>query len=217
VARLRPHHDFAEDRLSARLAAALALAAVTWLSCRSALAKDYGIHSPSGRVIYDADERFEDVTNTRLRRFVVEAAVGAGPEGNIAALVGLLNWPVRRLEYYAGFGLELNPARNYTFAVRYAFNIHGYRPYVGLGYLFKDVYEVGTYSHNAFVEAGYSWVLHQTYRVTAGLGLRYIASIGIKDDSPLRGAHIDQALLADETDRVFPLTPTLALRFSRAF
>lgn len=189
----------------------------TWLCATPALAKTYGIHSPGGRTIYDVDERFGDATNTRLRRFVVEAAVGSGPEGNIAALVGLLNWPLRGIEYYGGFGLELNPSRNYTFAVRYAFNLSGYRPYVSLGYLFRDVYEVDTYSHSAFFEAGYSWVLHQTYRLTAGLGVRYLAHIGIRDDSTLRGPHIDQALLADETERVFPWTPTLALRFSRAF
>ena len=47
-------------------------------------------------------------------------------EGNVAALVGLLNWPVRRLGVYAGFGLELNPARHYTGALRYDFNLHGF-------------------------------------------------------------------------------------------
>jgi hypothetical protein len=182
-----------------------------------AAAKDYGFHSPSGRRIYHDDERFDEVSNTRLRRFVVEAAAGAGPEGNIAALIGALNWPIRRIEYYAGFGLELNPARNYTFAVRYAANLRGYRPYLGVGYLFKDAYELDTYSHNAFLELGYSWVLHDTYRLTAGAGLRYIAYIGIRDTSPLRAPHIDQALLAEERDGVLPLTPTLALRFSRAF
>jgi hypothetical protein len=196
---------------------AFCTALLTTLVALPAAAKDYGIHSPSGRQLYDVDERFDDAVNTRLRRFVVEAAVGSGPEGNIAALVGLLNWPLRHVEYYAGFGLELNPSRNYTFAVRYAPNVHGYRPYASLGYLFRDVYEVGTYSHSAFMEAGYSWVLHETYRLTAGVGLRYLAHIGIKDASPLRGSDVDQALLADETNRVFPWTPTLALRFSRAF
>lgn len=196
-----------------RLAPVLLLTALA----KPAHGKEYGIHSPGGRRIYAVDERFDDVLNTRSRRFVVEAAVGAGPEGNIAALLGFLNWPLRGLEYYAGFGLELNPCRSYTGAARYAFNLHGWRPYIGLGYLFRDVYEVGTYSHSAFMEAGYSWVLHRTYRLTAGVGVRYLAHIGLREDSPLRGAHIDEALLADETDRVFPWTPTFALRFSRAF
>jgi hypothetical protein len=200
-----------------RRALAFLVSAAVWFGGFSAFAKEYGIHSPAGRRIYDLDERFENISNTRLRRFVVEAAAGSGPEGNLAALVGFLNFPVRGLEYYAGFGFELNPSRNYTFAVRYAASIHGYRPYVSIGYLFRDVYEVGTYSHSAFLEAGYSWVLHQTCRLTAGLGVRYLASIGIRDDSPLRGTHIDPELLAVETDQVFPFTPTLALRFSRAF
>jgi hypothetical protein len=197
--------------------ALLSLVAAAAFGASPARAKDYGIHSPGGRQIYDADERFDDALNTRLRRFVVEAAVGSGPEGNIAALVGILNWPFKNIEYYAGFGLELNPSRNYTFAVRYTPNVHGYRPYASLGYLFRDVYEVGTYSHSSFLEVGYTWVLHQTYRLTAGAGVRYLAHIGIKDRSPLRGSDVDQAVLADETDRVIPWTPTLALRFSRAF
>lgn len=196
---------------------ATGLASAIWLLGPALLAKDYGVHSPSGRTIYTADERFSEVTNTRQRRFVVEAAVGAGPEGNIGALLGWLNQPIHGIEYYAGFGLELNPARNYTLAVRYAPSIRGYHPYIGLGYLDKDVYELGTYSHSAFVEGGYSWVLHQTYRLTAGLGLRYIAHIGIADDSPLRGPQIDGDLLAAERDGVFPLLPTFDLRFSRAF
>lgn len=196
---------------------ALQLASVAVIAAAPAAGKEHGLHSPSGRRIYGADESFEDLIDTRLRRFVVEAAVGSGPEGNIAALLGFLNWPLRGLEYYGGFGLELNPCRSYTAATRYAFNIQGYRPYVGVGYLFRDVYEVGTYSHSAFLELGYSWVLHRTYRLTAGAGVRYLAHIGLREDSPLRGPQIDEALLLDETERVFPWTPTLALRFSRAF
>jgi hypothetical protein len=202
--------------LPARLLGAGLLGAL-WLRAPALLAKDYGVHSPSGRTIYTADEQFGQVTNTRKRRFVVEATVGAGPEGNIGALLGWLNQPIHGIEYYAGFGLELNTARNYTLAVRYAPSFRGYHPYIGLGYLYKDVYELDTFSHNAFVEGGYSWVLHQTYRLIVGLGLRYIVHIGIADDSPLRGPQIDGALLAAERDGVFPLLPTFALRFSRAF
>ena len=68
-----------------------------------------------------------------------------------------------RLEYYIGVGFEVNPARHYTGAVRYLFNIDGYRPYIGAGYLFDDLYAIGTYSHNVFGEIGYSWVLHRTF------------------------------------------------------
>lgn len=194
-----------------------ALGLLTALLAAPAWGKEYGFHSPGHRRIYDVDERFDDVESTHLRRFVVEAAAGSGPEGNIAALVGLLNWPLHGLEYYAGFGLELNPSRNYTLTARYVFNLRGFRPYLGAGYLFRDVYEVGTYSHSAFLEAGYSWLIHQTYRFTLGVGVRYLVDIDIRDDSPLRAGSVDPALLADETERVFPWTPTLALRFSRAF
>lgn len=180
-------------------------------------AKDYGLHTPSNRRIYDDTERFGDATNTRLRRFVVEAAVGAGPEGNVAALVGLLNWPVRRLELYAGFGLELNPARHYTLAARYTFNLHGYRPYVAAGYLYNHLYRLGTFTHDVFVETGYTWVIHSTYRLTLGVGTRYRTYLGILDSSPLKGPHIDQELLAEQRDEVVRWVPTFALRFSRAF
>ena len=86
------------------------LVLVLVLASSPARAKEYGIHTPGGRAIYEVDERFDDAVNQHTRRFVVEAAVGAGPEGNIAALVGALNLPVRGLDFYAGFGLELNHA-----------------------------------------------------------------------------------------------------------
>lgn len=196
---------------------ALLLALALLFVSHAAEAKDYGIRTPGGRHIYDDDEEFANVTNTRLRRFVVEAVVGAGPEGNIGALIGWLNQPVRGIEIYAGFGLEANPARHYTAAVRYVFNIHGYRPYVSLGYLFNDLYVLRTYSHNVFFETGYSWVLHDTYRLTAGLGLRYIPKVNIREDSPLRADDVDPVLLREQQDSVFPIVPTFALRFSRAF
>jgi len=184
---------------------------------RPASAKDYGVHSPSGRRIYDDSEQFAEISNTRLRRFVVEAAVGAGPEGNVAALVGLLNWPVRHLGVYAGFGLELNPARHYTATVRYDFNFYGYRPFLAVGYLYNQVYRLGTFSHDVFTETGYTWVFHRTYRLTLGVGVRYRTYLGIEDDSPLNGEQIDQDLLAEQRASVFPWVPTFALRFSRAF
>ena len=37
-------------------------------------AKDYGVHTPSGRRIYKDDDTFGEVSNTRLRRFVVAIA-----------------------------------------------------------------------------------------------------------------------------------------------
>ncbi|MCA9628257.1 MAG: hypothetical protein KC766_11350 [Myxococcales bacterium] len=185
--------------------------------CALADAKDYRISTPGGHAIYDEQETFADAVDQRSRRFVVEAAVGAGPEGNVGMLLGYINWPVRGLEYYLGFGLESNPARQYTGAVRYLFNIDGYRPYVSLGYLFKDAYALGTYTHNVFGEVGYSWVLHRTYHLTAGVGVRRILSVQVRDDSPLRGSDVDPQLLDDEIDGIARWVPTFALRFSRAF
>ena len=183
----------------------------------TAQAKDFGFRSPGGREIYDEEDRFGTATSTRQRQFVIEVAIGAGPEGNLGALLGWLNQPVRGLEWYAGIGVEVNPATHYTLASRYMFNIDGYRPYVGLGYLYSDLYELGTYSHNAFAEVGYSWVLHETYHLTLGAGVRRILYIGIRPDSPLNDSDVDQALLAEQRDDVSPWVPTIALRFSRAF
>jgi hypothetical protein len=180
-------------------------------------AKNYGFHSPGGREIYDKRESFSEATITERRQFVIEVAVGAGPEGNLAMLLGWINQPVHGLEYYLGVGFELNPARHYTAAVRYLFNIDGYRPYIGLGYLFNDLYAVGTYSHNVFGEVGYSWVLHRTYHLTLGAGVRRILDVEVRDDSPLRAHDVDPELLNEQLDAIAPWVPTFALRFSRAF
>ncbi|MCA9641043.1 MAG: hypothetical protein H6718_22325 [Polyangiaceae bacterium] len=183
----------------------------------TAHAKDYRLSSPGGRSIYDERETFGDVVDQRSRRFVVEAAIGSGPEGNVGMLLGYINFPVRGLEYYLGFGVESNPARQYTAAVRYLFNIEGFRPYVSLGYQYKDVFAIGTYSHNLFGEVGYSWVLHRTYHLTAGVGVRRVLTVNVRDDSPLRGSDTDPQLLDDELNNTPRWVPIFALRFSRAF
>jgi len=193
----------------------LALAALA--GARPCAAKDFGLHTPSGREIYDRDEEFANVSNTRKRRFVVEAAAGAGPEGNVAALVGLLNWPVRSLDLYAGLGYEANPSRHYTFSVRYTLNVNGYRPYLSLGYLHNDLYQLGTFTHEVFAELGYTWVIHGTFRFSIGIGTRYRAYLGVRDDSLLHSEQVDPELLQEQSDSVVPWVPTLALRFSRAF
>ena len=117
-------------------------------------AKKHGVSSPSGKKIYDADETFAQAVDSSKRRFVVEVSLGAGPEGNIGALLGVLNLPVRGLEYYIGYGIEANPATHITGSARYVFNIDDYRPYIALGYLYKDLTALRTYSHNAFAELG---------------------------------------------------------------
>jgi hypothetical protein len=180
-------------------------------------AKEIGLHTPGGRAIYDSNETFSQVGNTRHRRFVVETVAGVAPEGNIGMLIGWINQPVRGFEYYAGLGYEVNPALALTFSARYVFNIAGYRPYVSLGYIYKDLTGIGTFNHNVFGEIGYSWVLHETFHLTAGAGVRHIVYIGIKDDSPLTSPDVDPASLESETDAVARWAPIISLRFSRAF
>jgi hypothetical protein len=187
------------------------------LNAAGVFAKERGIHSPGGRRIYGSEETFEQVRDTRHRDFVLEVAVGAGPEGNLAMLLGWLNQPVRGLEYYVGLGFEVSPARHYTGAVRYVFNIDGYRPYLGAGYLFDDLYGIGSFSHNVFAEVGYSWVLHRTYHLTAGVGVRRILHVGLRQDSPLLDGDVDRRFLEQQIDGVSRWVPTFALRFSRAF
>jgi hypothetical protein len=193
------------------------IALVGSLAPALAHAKSHGMASPGGRRIYQPDETFQETLDQNVRQFVVEAAVGAGPEGNVGLLLGWINKPVRGVEFYAGVGIESNPARQYTGTVRYLFNIDGYRPYLGAGYLFKDLYVLRTHSHNVFAEAGYSWVLHHTYHLTAGIGVRYMASVGIRSDSPLLANDVDPASLAEQEDALVRWVPTAVLRFSRAF
>ncbi len=183
----------------------------------AARAKDFGIQTPSGRRTYLTDEHFSELVDHKQRILVSEVAIGSGPEGNLAILLGWLNIPVRRLDLYAGFGVEANPAMQWTLAGRYGFNFGGFRPYASLGYLHKDTYAVGVVSHNAFLELGHTWVLHRTYRLSVGAGLRRVLSRSVSSDSLLDAPDTDRALLAQELDAADVWIPLVALRFSRAF
>jgi hypothetical protein len=204
------------NRWRASLASAAWLLAVT-LATRSEGAKRSGFSSPGGRTLYDAQDDFSIAVEGKDRRFVAEVALGAGPEGNLGMLLGWQNQPFRGVAWYLGVGFEFNPARHYTGTVRYVFDLDGYRPFVAAGYVYNDLYELRTYSHNAFVEVGYSWILHQTYHVAVGVGARHIVHLGIRPDSPLHAGDIDPALLAVQRDSLSAWMPTLAFRFSRAF
>jgi len=182
-----------------------------------AQARQFGIQSPSGRRIYRSNERFAEVLEHKQRVVISEVAVGAGPEGNIALLLGCLNVPVRRLDLFAGVGLEANPAASFTGSGRYTFNFDGIRPYVALGYLYKLTYEVGVASHNVFVEVGHTWVLHRTLRFSLGVGLRRILHTGLVEDSELATPDVDPAAVERELGRINPWQPLGAIRFSRAF
>ncbi len=197
------------------LALALGLIAASWSTAVSA--KRIALATPSGRTIYGPDEQFGEVSNQRNRSFVAEVAMGAGPEGNLGLLLGWLNVPWKRFDIYAGVGFEGNPAQLYTLGSRYAWSLDGYHPYISLGYVYKNTYELDMHSANVFGELGYRWSLHQTYRVSAGVGLRRQFHISVGKDSPLNGPEIDPVFRDEQLDSINPWLPTLALRFSRVF
>ena len=180
-------------------------------------ARQFGIQTPAGRRIYGPNERFHEAIEHRRRVVVSEVAVGAGPEGNLALLLGCLNVPLRHLDLFAGVGLEANPAALFTGSGRYTFNFDGIRPYVALGYLHKLTYEVGLASHNVFAEVGHTWILHRTMRFSLGIGLRRILATRLTEDSVLAGPDSDPEAVRRELDRVEPWLPLGAVRFSRAF
>ena len=193
------------------------LSVAVLLSAMHAEAKHTGVHTPSGKRIYEPDETFEQVISSEDRHFVMETAIGAGPEGNLAMLLGWLNQPVRKVDLYVGLGFEANPANLYTFAARRTFDLDVLRPYVNIGYLIKDTEAVGLVSHSAFLELGNSWILHRTYRLGLGVGLRYIFTTVVKDSSLLKEDRVNPELLDEQIESIYPLLPTVALRFSRAF
>ena len=193
------------------------LASVLLALTAPAEARQFGIQTPAGRRIYGPDERFAEALEHKRRVVVSEVAVGAGPEGNLALLLGVLNVPIRRLDLFAGVGLEANPAALFTGSARYTFNVDGFRPYVALGYLYKLTYEVGLASHNVYMEVGHTWVLHRTLRFSLGVGVRRILDTRLTEDSVLSGPDADPAAVQHELGRINPWLPLAALRFSRAF
>jgi hypothetical protein len=200
-------------RLAAWLAAALALAHAI-----PAAAKEIGLHTPTRRQNYGVDESFGQALDQTSRSFVIEVATGLAPEGNLGLLLGVLNLPVRRLDLYLGFGYEANPAARYTASGRYTFTFGAVKPYVGLGYLLVDTHAIGVISHNVFAELGHRWLIHRTYHLSAGLGVRYLVALQVQDDSILNDPDIDRALLEEQLDKgLTRWVPMFALRFSRAF
>jgi hypothetical protein len=179
--------------------------------------KQPGVHSPGGRDIYDQDEPFVEILEQRRRNFVVEVVTGIAPEGNLGLLLGVLNRPLRGLEFYTGFGWEATPALNVPFSARYWFEVFGLRPFVSAGYSFRSLADIGLVSHNAFAEAGYKWAIHQTYHLTIGVGVRRPLVVLTTDGSILNGPTVEPRLLAEQIDESRAWVPTASLRFSRAF
>lgn len=204
-------------RPRAALPLGLVLGALVALASGRAEARQFGLQSPAGRRIYSSQDRFGEVLEHRRRVIVSEVAVGAGPEGNLALLVGCLNLPFRRLDLFAGVGLEANPAALFTGSARYTFHFGPVRPYLALGYLHKRTYEVGLASHNVFAEVGHTWVLHRTLRFSLGVGVRRILHTRLTQGSLLAGPEADPEAVQRELGRIYPWLPLAALRFSRAF
>jgi hypothetical protein len=194
-------------------------------------AKQFGVHSPTGRRIYGPGERFGKVVPQGERTLVSEVAIGSGPEGNVGVLLGWLNFPFRKLDIYGGVGIEANPAWSLTASLRYTFKFacdtivvgdevqqaNCYRIYLSGGGIRKDTYEVGILSHSVFSEVGYTEVIRRTYRASVGVGLRWTLARHVVSDSPLRGPQIDPVELSGQLDEVSPIVLLLSLRFSRAF
>jgi hypothetical protein len=180
-------------------------------------AKEIGVQSPSGRRIYDSDETFDQVKRHNTRGVVAEVSLGLAPEGNLGFLLGVLNVPIRRLDLYAGLGIEANPSRQFTGTARYTLDIYGYKPYVSAGYIFRDLYGIGGYSHNLSFEVGYTWAVHQTMRISAGVGVRTLLHFGLHGDSPILAGYTDQALLDEQRNALATFYPIAAIRVSRAF
>jgi len=196
------------------LSAVLCLALL--LLANAAAAKDHGLRTPGGRDIYDSDETFGGATEiAQATRFIViEVATGLAPEGQIAVSLGYL---AGQLEFYVGLGLQLDPSQQIALSSRYWFDFGGFEPFVALGYVNQDHSLLGMTTHHLFSEVGYKWRWAKTYHFTLGLGARYIAAIRLREGSTLLGSDVDPELRDEQIDDVFPLMPTLALRFSRAF
>jgi hypothetical protein len=202
---------------SAWLRQRCALALVAMLATPDVAAKNAGVHSPSGREIYDDHETFSQARTQTTRRLIIEVPTGLAPEGHLGILLGLINTPVDGLEFYSGVALELNPALSVPLSARYMFNFSGIRPYASAGYIFRHQSATLVNSHNLFFEVGHKWLIHQTYHFTLGVGLRRPVYVYLEHDSPLAAPDTDPALLAEAIDDSRVWVPTVALRFSHAF
>jgi hypothetical protein len=196
----------------------LGVLVVALILCEASLAsgKRLGFSSP-GREIYDADEKFDEVADQNRRKFVIEASVGNGPEGNLGIGLGyLLNIP-QGLELYAAFGTRAGPVLHTTGTLRYFLPFLAYKGYIGSGYLFQQHPRLKMWSHSAFGEAGYKWIIRHTFHVTASVGLQRFLARNIRDGSILKGPDVDPAFLDRELDAVGDYRVLFSLRFSRAF
>lgn len=185
------------------------------LGSSPAHAKRLGFSTPS-RTIYDQTEKFSTTLDQNRRKWVVEVALGSGPEGNLGVTLGyLLNIP-QGFELYAGLGTRSGPVQHSSAAFRYFLPFLRYRGYVGGGYIFQSHSRIGLWSHSTFGEAGFKWILGHTFHMTLSVGAQRILHHTVRD-GVLTGPDIDPDRLDEQLDSIAKWRPMAALRFSRAF
>lgn len=170
-----------------------------------------------GRTIYGAHEQFGGLLDQDQRTVVAEVAIGNGSEGHLGLVFGWLANRPHGLEIYGGFGMRVGPSFHVTGSTRMFFNLSGWRPYVGAGYLLQVQPNIGMRSHSVFFDVGYKWVVHHTFHVTVSVGFQQMVYAWFGDDSVLRDADVAPEFLEHELDALDRFRPQAAIRFSRAF
>jgi hypothetical protein len=178
-------------------------------------AKKFGLSTPS-RSIYKNTETFSEVLDQNRRKWVVEVALGNGPEGNIGIALGyLLNNP-QGLEFYLGYGTRIGPSLHHSAAFRYFLPFLRYRGYMGAGYTLQRDTKIGFGSHNSFAEVGYKWILRHTFHMTLSAGVQRRLATYISDKSVLNDPDVNADFLRREIDESADYRFLFTLRFSRA-
>lgn len=194
---------------------ALFIFAFLLLASAPAQAKKVGLSSP-GRTIYKNAETFAEVLDQNRRKWVVEVALGNGPEGNLGISLGYLSNKPQGLEFYLGYGTRTGPSLHTTASLRYFLPFLRYRAYVGTGYSLQRDTKIGFGTHNAFSEVGYKWILRHTFHMTVSAGVQRRLSSYISDDSVFNDPDVDPDFLQREIDESADYRVLFALRFSRA-
>lgn len=183
-----------------------------------ASAKEHSIRTPSGRTIYEPHETFAEALDQTRRNFVMEVVLGYAAEGNLGINLGWLFPYVKGLEFYVGVGLQINPSVNLHISTRYFPPIdNSFRPFLSVGFQRIFFTDLLVAANNLTMEIGHKWVIHTTYHLTIGVGVRYLAGINIFSGSIYQGSDIDRDFLEDEIQGTTRWVPTLAIRLSRAF
>jgi hypothetical protein len=180
-----------------------------------AQAKKMGLSTPS-RTIYKNNETFAEVLDQNRRKWVVEVALGNGPEGNVGIALGYLSNKPQGLEFYLGYGTRTGPSLHTSAAVRYFLPFLRYRGYVGGGYTLQRETKIGFGTHNSFAEVGYKWILRHTFHMTLSAGVQQRLATFTEDGTIFDNSDIDRSFLQEEIDRSADRRILFALRFSRA-